>query len=374
LNTPGGGTLISQPELEFLLALCRVPLTGRNFERVAKHFTSTVDWIEIIERAKGLEIAAPVLSNLRMHFADRLSESVMGLVATTEKEVRSQALSKALLSARIANQLDGQGIHAILLKGASTGISAYGDPSLRTFSDIDILVPVNTIYRAAGSVASLGFAPTFDSKSVRDLIRNGRALEFAGDSIKVELHTTLMEKYLHFNVDLDEIRSQARSTELGNSTIRVLDRPHEFVFLCAHAAKHEWERIRWSVDVAQIASRMSTEQLRSVEEFARKVRATRIVALAARVSELFFGDDQFPADLAALAPSDTTDRAFRITAARLGFLPRYGRVPRSVELLKPGLRPLLYWLSSRDRIGDRVAPLFTLAAERFRRLVAHAIA
>lgn len=97
------------------------------------------------------------------------------------------------------------GIPVIVLKGPATGLTAYGDPSLRAFGDIDLLVSKPDLIRARDFLFATGYERDYESGSEANMIRAEHALEFSGPNAKVELHSTLLSRYLRVPFDRDMI-------------------------------------------------------------------------------------------------------------------------------------------------------------------------
>ena len=321
------------------------------------------DWNAVLDRAAALGIGVPVLSHARAILRSVMPEEAYARATIEETRLRAKALEKTLQVVDLSRRLSAAGVETIVLKGPSVGISAYGDPSLRPFSDIDLLVRHDSVAAASILLADLGYRPLYSVTEKASLVRGGRALEFSGQSVKVELHTTLMERYLLFSIPEDELWSQSFVIECGNSTVRVLNRAHEFVFLCAHAAKHEWERVRWALDLAHLSERLDATGIETIASLARSTHAARIVALASRVTALLFDGRSFPEPLDSLARALDTRACLAMCAKRLTASGREGRFTRVLRSLHPVLQPSYFWIRARERSSDRVRVILQLSVD-----------
>jgi hypothetical protein len=72
------------------------------------------------------------------------------------------------------------------------------------------------------------------------------------------------------------------------SQVNALALPLEFVFVCLHAAKHQWSAIRWVLDIAQLANRLSAEQINEVDAICGRWRVRRAVSLSLALSRTLF--------------------------------------------------------------------------------------
>lgn len=325
------------------------------------------DWNSVISRAAGLEVAPVVLSNLRLHLSTVLPADARHVAASEETAVRAEALRKTLVLVGLVNKLDKAGIDVIVLKGPSVAVAAYGDVSLRSFSDIDLLVLRKDVDRARSLFVDSGYRPDFLPAAEKELIKSRRALEFSGPTLKVELHTALLERYLRFEIPWQEMWERSTRVECAGSTIRVLGRAHEFVFLCAHAAKHEWERIRWIADLAQLSEQLDSKLVTEIISVAEATRARRIVALALRMVAEVLGSTDLPERLMSLASRVDTDPCVTMALERLGLVGEEPKVTRFLRTVHPVLQPLRFWMSARERFADRVLGMTQLAVGSIRR-------
>jgi putative nucleotidyltransferase-like protein len=62
----------------------------------------------------------------------------------------------------------------------------------------------------------------------------------------------------------------------GGQTVMTLSPEDLLVYLCAHGAKHVWEKLIWIVDVAGLINRHSDPDWRSVCDLAARHRCERV--------------------------------------------------------------------------------------------------
>jgi hypothetical protein len=344
-----------QAETELVATLCRMPISGAARSRARELVDLPLDWNAFFQRALEWEMEPVVMSNLRLHFADVIADNVMAIASTRERHSRAVALSRTLILIEVVKKLNNSGIDLIVLKGPATGVAAYGDPSFRFFSDIDLLVKRADIERARDVLITLGYSADYEPASEARLIGDQHALEFAGPSMKVELHCSLLSRHLRFEIDLDEIWESAPTVEFAGAHIKVLDRPHLFVFHCAHGTKHEWERPRWICDTAQLTERLDDQQVNRVLALAHRANGVRIVALALRVASAILGEIRTPLFSELEVPAAETAKIVDEVKARL-WLDEIPQPSRDwLSRLDPRLRPLVFWARARERRIDQIA-------------------
>jgi hypothetical protein len=282
-----------------------------------------------------------------------IPEEIMERARENELRARSRATAAALWTIDVLGKLEEAGISCILLKGAALGVVAYDDLSFRTFADADLLVPKSDLFRATHHLQGLGFKPVFRRGDEEMLIRNGHALEFANNGRKVELHWTLLSHHLALDLPVPDLWKSATSVPIAGREVRTLDRSSLFLFLCAHGAKHEWERFRWVCDVAQLGDRLTDLEIARVEMLARLHNARRIVLLGMELAR-----SMAHADVERL-------RAHRFgeTGSVASLVKRAAAHYEKLAELPPSPGPddfdsrfaaLRYWVAVRENLSDRM--------------------
>jgi hypothetical protein len=137
-----------------------------------------------------------------------------------------------------ASTLDRAGISYRALKGPLLAHVAYPDPALRSFGDVDVLVPGSSFDAAVRALAPLGFRrhfteprPGFDARFAKGACLARR------DGMEVDLHRTLAPGAFGILLErVDLFRRPARTFRLGSHAIAGVDAETAFVHACFHAA------------------------------------------------------------------------------------------------------------------------------------------
>jgi hypothetical protein len=345
------------PETDFVVALSRTPLGNKARERAQRLLERGVGWSRVLPLATQWRVEPTVFGNLGSEFAAAMPTDVRAEVATLEMQSRAYAVSRSLILLDLVRELEASGIPVLVLKGPAIAITAYDDPSRRIFSDADLLVRRQDLNRARDLVLARGYTASFQLERESALIASQEALEFSDSRMAVELHWTLLSRHLRFNLDVDDLWREAVEIECLGSTIRTLGPEHQFLYLCAHGAKHEWGVFRWICDVAQLSQRLTPQQAASVVELAAKANARRLLSLGLRIVRRLYGEEQSPFPLAAFRSEAETSRLVGLVEARLTSESRAALtlLPRRVANVHRYMEPLAFWIQSRERPLDRMA-------------------
>ena len=343
---------------ELVLALSR-PIDKLSATAVNGAMQAVGNWDRFFAWSLAFDVEPVVMTNLREHFATLVPALVLARAAAREQASRSWAVSQALRVVHVANTLKARGIDAIVLKGPALGLSAYGDASMRTFADADLMVRRSDLEAARDVLISDGFAPDYQRSRELRLARAQHALEFSKSGLKVELHWSLVSRYLRFDIPVETLWGTAQTQVIGGSEIKVLARAPLFLYLCAHGAKHQWERVRWICDVAQLAARLTPADADDVMHLARQGHSVRLVALGLRVAQEVVGHVDTPLLGYGELHDPATAGLVHSIRGRLGLDPQASQ-RNSVRHIHPVLSPVIFWMRSRERAYDRAATLLHL--------------
>lgn len=183
--------------------------------------------------------------------------------------------------------LDEAGIEYRLLKGVVLANSLYPDPSMRLFSDVDLIVPAADFSRAARVLAD-GLAATRALPELRPGFddRFGREILLRHGPVEIDLHRTLVDGPFGLRVDLRDLFGEPRIVTVGGHELRTVSVTAQFVHACFSAVLGEWPpRLMVLRDVLEHlgeAGRPMTVDAAEVIALASRWRARAVVALAIR--------------------------------------------------------------------------------------------
>ncbi|WP_047984001.1 nucleotidyltransferase domain-containing protein [Ornithinibacillus californiensis] len=147
-------------------------------------------------------------------------------------------------------------IPLLFLKGPHLAKELYGDSSLRTSSDLDVLVPIKRLKQAEVLLEEQGY------------IKNDYIQTVLGDwkwrhhhvsyyhpekKIKVELHWRL-HPGPGKEPGFQELWDRREVNKSNDIPLDMLGKEDLFLFLIAHGSRHGWSRLRWLVDIKQMVN------------------------------------------------------------------------------------------------------------------------
>jgi hypothetical protein len=138
--------------------------------------------------------------------------------------------------AAVMSRLGAAGICTVTLKGPPLSQLVYGDISVRTSSDLDVLVRPVDVPVAAELLISAGFSSrTYDRKAFTSGFFRNTSDDFTSATapVAVDLHWRTQERYFPYGPDDDKIWSRSETVFVKGQEVRTLGAGDHLLYLCA---------------------------------------------------------------------------------------------------------------------------------------------
>src|SRR6266568_8868434 len=278
-------TAVTRPEAELLLCCARTRLTDAIAERLELLVRSRVDWEWLLRTAHSHGL----LPLLYRH----LGPSPDAVPAAIRAELRQQFETNARRSLRLAaellrlrDQLAACDVTFTPYKGPILAAGLYGDLALRPFRDLDFLVQHRDVDRAEHVLAAEGYRPLYGLTPEHETAFRAATCEcaFARNGDIVELHWAFGPRDFPLALEVEAVRTRLEPVALGTTLVDTLCAEDLMLVLCAHGAKHLWERLEWICDVAELLRRVPLSDGDGLLERARALGAERMLLLGLRLA------------------------------------------------------------------------------------------
>lgn len=225
----------------------------------------------------------------------------------------SMALTAELVA--LVRALEAQGIRALAYKGPALALQAYGDPALRRFGDLDLVVEPAALDRTAATLQALGFTgDAFATPSRRAaVLRDGHHLALARGAVVVELHWRFGKRIFGYAEDLAGAWERRDALSIAGASVPVLGVGDHLLALSIHASKDAWPALEGILSIAVLARALPAGEWDAVAARARAWRCARALQVSLLLAEALFAVPAPPALRAVLPP----DRGARALARRL---------------------------------------------------------
>jgi hypothetical protein len=240
---------------------------------------------------------------------------------------RAQAIFTLSLTAelfRLLDRLAASGIDALLTKGPVLSMRCYGDPGLRQYCDLDLIVRGRDIARSTEEMIALGYEPKVPLAAIQAQKLPGEYVFARRDTkLLVEFHTEHTFRYHPRPLSVERLFERKTRVQVDGHGVPSLSTEDELLLICIHGAKHFWEHLMWIADVAALVSRQSIDWSRATSA-AREAGAERMLRLGLLLASDVLGVP-LPANVAADIGSDTA--AARAVQRIVKRLPSAGSKP-----------------------------------------------
>ena len=338
-------------EAEWALLLeCAKPQTDR--QRLAERLRAPLKWASLIAFAEDHSILGLTAARLANYDENAVSlENRESLRAWR----RAYTLFTMNLTAEMFRLFDGfaaSGVEALVIKGPVLSARCYGDPGLRQYGDLDLIVRDKDIQRSTELMISLGYEPSVPLTAIRaKKIPGEYVFRQSSTKLLVEFHTELTFRYHPRLLPLENLFQRQTRVNIDSHKVPVLSPEDELMLICIHGAKHFWEQLSYIADVAAFVSRQELEWGR-VMAAAAEVGGERMLYVGLRLAADLL-DAPLPENIGALVRSDRA--VGRLARQIMRWLPAAGSAP-------PGIfERAMFRMRMRGGIFSGVAYLFRLS-------------
>lgn len=256
-----------RPEAILLLCCARTQIDSANAEQIVALLQKSIDWSYLLQMAshhkllpllyRGLEAVAPTClpETVRVELKEHIQVGLQG----------NLFLTKELL--HLLELFNQHNILVIPYKGPVLAATVYRNLVLRPCNDLDILVHERDILQALDLLVSCGYEiirPPSVSRIEKGL-QSLRVNQLVGKSpwayqlvlwhpereVLVELHWRITPKYI-FPFYPEQLWADLNPVTLGGVTVFSFAPENLLWFLCLHGTKHQWTRLGWLCDVAEL--------------------------------------------------------------------------------------------------------------------------
>lgn len=252
-------TYVLSPEIELLLCCTQPQITTAQKERVRQIGLQYLDWPYLIDLVHRHGLMPLFYWQLKATFADlaptaALNQLRRDFIANVGSNI---ALTTELL--RMLNLFEQQGIRVLSFKGPLLAQLAYGDLRFRQFLDLDLLIPESELVTTHHLLLDQGYQPHCHLTNAQ--IKTYRKMHYEllywheTKDITIDLHWSIFPKNFSFSPPSELIWSKTEEITLENTKVQTLVPEVLVVFLCAHAAKHNWSELSFICEIAHLLQR-----------------------------------------------------------------------------------------------------------------------
>lgn len=240
-------------ELKLLLWLLNEENESDITERV-KQKLPNINWNEFLKLTRHHRVYPLIYLKLKEIEQGLIYPSILQALHSDYIRNTFQMLHLSGEMERVCRAFNENGICSIMLKGPVLAEYLYGDISLRTSKDLDILVSTDDIEKTEEILFRLGYEIKSDfPRILSDWKWREHHINYfhPQNKIEIELHWRLELGSGHEPLFHHLWERKSRSS-LTSEPIYFLGEEDLFLYLTSHGARHAWFRLRWLVDIDRL--------------------------------------------------------------------------------------------------------------------------
>jgi hypothetical protein len=215
-----------------------------NFENIDQTYFTT-----LLQEHRLQLIAYPLLKHILPNHHPTLIQLHKKNLASTFRHLQQK---KALVD--IAKNFQKDHIAYVTLKGPALNDLLYGDSCLRQSRDLDVLITPEDALKAHHILRNLNYQVAHQQIE-ESILKNPKNFpHFVKDVNYLNHEQILLELHYRSNM-IKEVGLQFSSHHetiklaMMKQDINILPTEENFLYLCLHAAKHNWARLQWLIDL-----------------------------------------------------------------------------------------------------------------------------
>lgn len=260
-------------EIKILLSCSGAHIVAKRAEKINDLLHKDINWDMLLDIANHERILPLLYRNLVLISPKKVPPAVMTRLRNEYllNSSRNLKLTRELLF--IIENFDAKGIPIMPLKGPVLAEQVYGDIALRSFIDLDLLIPESEYTRAEELLQSLGYlndlklTPAQNAAFLKSEHHHHFGSNKTGTSI--ELHWRISTSLFSLQPDLSGAWNRAGITTLLGKKVPSFSPEDTLLILCEHGARHQWSQLSWVYDVAGIVETGKINLPRLIEQAER---------------------------------------------------------------------------------------------------------
>jgi hypothetical protein len=277
------------PEQEYLLACGRAAVHGTVALGVAP--PNGLDWDRLIHFSRRTRLL-PLLHRCLLPYAEFVPAPAWNSLQAKAAAgaAHSRAITAELL--RLVDCFNDEQCPVIAYKGPVLALLAYQDVTLRSFSDLDLLIPRDSMPRAAGLLTALGYRIDHRSARAAEAVHLHTEYHYVyrhpETCLAVELHGEAIPCYFSFPLTNEDLGLRLDPVLIDGRAVPSLSREDLVILLAMHGTKHEWQCAEQVLSLAALVSHSPGLRWDDLLQRAAALGAGRILLLGLNLSHSLF--------------------------------------------------------------------------------------
>lgn len=253
-------------------------------------------------------------------------------------------------------ELNDNGIDALPFKGPVLAETAYGDISLRSFSDVDVLIKKTDMVKAWHLFEKSGFRASLKLSDSQKLAyaKTEDHIAFSMGIITIEVHWEITGMYLARPITFDLLAPYFCSIDIKGKKIKTLSNEILVPYLCIHGTKDGWLNVEQVFAISEIIRRDKKFDWQKAMHFAKKYKCRNIFLIGLNLSMRIFNIELPDCILLKIGANKKLQGHTELIHSK------FIAFPENPKLDKISDRFDLFHLDIRDSVNDKILYLVRL--------------
>lgn len=243
--------LISK-ELRLLLELLMMENDGSNIREKESELFINIDWELFFKLAMHHRVYPLIYLKLKELDDPLIPRYIKDRLYQEYKKNAFQMLYLSGEMEQLSKLFTENHVRLLFLKGPVLAANLYGDTSLRTSKDLDMLISIKNLKKVEDLLLNIGYLREGDGEP--SVLNHWKWREHhisyihPGKGIQLEIHWRLNPRPSK-EPSYDDLWKRKRKSLLTAYPVYFLGKEDLFLYLINHGARHGWFRLRWLVDI-----------------------------------------------------------------------------------------------------------------------------
>lgn len=305
-------------EDQLLLSCARTKLEDENTNKINTLLDSNLNWNYILDKAYVNGLMPILYYNLNRTAPEKIPHDILEKLKTNFYENAHRNLLLTAELVKVMHILEKKGVKAVTHKGPVLAHTAYGNIAYRAFDDIDILIQRSDANKAKKIMIENGYS--FDQPievKTSTYVKLASEYQFKSHSgATIEINWSFVGSYFYFPTNPKLLFNDLKLLKINGSEIKTFSPDNEFLMLCIHCSKHNWQRLSWICDLGEVLEN-KTINWSEVWKKADQLAVKRIVLVNLFLLKYLFGFE-FSHEIEKIQDKDAQELACHIIRRKFG--------------------------------------------------------
>jgi Uncharacterised nucleotidyltransferase len=270
-------------EIELLLCCSRTHPDPLQLDRIQALVQQQLDWNYLLERATYHNLLPLLDRQLQQIDPQAIPPEVIAQLRANFNDNFQRNLRLTAELVKLSRLFESQQVPMMSFKGPILAQIAYGNLALRQFVDLDILVAEADVVATSRLLVSQGYESQFTltdrQQTVYTELRSEQWFWHEEKQLCIDLHWSILPKHYSFTPDPQLLWTKIDLVEFGAQSVATLSPEHLLLFLCAHGSKHNWSKLYWICDIAELLRTNRDLDWRNIHDLAGRFGTQRMLFL-----------------------------------------------------------------------------------------------